>query len=535
MYNTRMKTIILLLTAAAFALMLLSACSRARFDFTFSDELTEVKAIANARRDAITRPAIDEALRLIDLHTPGEIDVFDPIFYINCAICWATLPHFNPTGFCTHAVIHGVWEDNILLPTVYDISQDQAIQDVELFFAILASSYGMYHYLGGDAVFLPILSEIISTLKTQENWDVDDFAHLLHSSLLPYVIDHHFLINNITFPRNYEVFASTMKFQKNEYGFHYNGVYVYSIILPCRPDFSQEIDTILRLSMDETGAIFYYTPVFILCTRTGNAPEVFTILYTDGTQETVPLELVINYRRGAEPPTLEFIQGIPVVTVERMPSHLNDGRYVPNREETVQFLHFATQLQDEPVIIIDLRYNHGGLGIVPLIWFNMLMGENIPSSYIELRIISEARHAEIMGPPYVPSYMIGRYFRPRTRVDNYRKIQTYPPHRIVPHDQLIILLTGRRTFSTSERMVDLALNMRNTLVIGQNTGGLYTTARNSWQPALPNSRIRFEFSVGMHIFPDGHFREGVGFAPDIWVNGCALTAALGMIEHHVQW
>jgi len=517
-------------------LLLLSACSRApRFDFTFSDELTEVKAIANARRDAITRPALDKARQLAALHAPGDIDIFHPIFYLDCSICWSTLPLFNPVGFCAHGVIHGAWEDNILMPNVYDISQIRAIQDAELFFSLIASSYGVYNFWGGDAVFLPVLSEIIATLKTQERWVVDDFTRLLHSSLLPHITDHHFIINNMVLRSEYEFFVSTIHFHRSEYGFHTNGLYVDSIILPCRPDFAQKIDTILQLSMDETGYAFFYSPVFMLCMRAGNAPETFTILYTDGTQETALLEKIIPVRTPAEPPTLEFIQGVPVVTVERMPLHLeDDGRYLPNREETIQFLHFATQLQDEPIIIVDLRNNAGGFGAVPLIWFNLLLGENIPSSHLEISTMCEVRYAEIMGPPFSGSYASSRTFRPRTRITNHHQVQTYPPHRIVPHDQLIIILSGRRTFSTGERMVDLALNLRNTLFIGHNTGGVYITGRSSWIPALPNSRIRIEFGGGMHIFPDGHFREGVGFAPDIWVTGCALAAALGMIEHHVQ-
>ncbi|MCL2406098.1 MAG: hypothetical protein FWC92_11225, partial [Defluviitaleaceae bacterium] len=49
---------------------------------------------------------------------------------------------------------------------------------------------------------------------------------------------------------------------------------------------------------------------------------------------------------------------------------------------------------------------------------------------------------------------------------------------------------------------------------------------------LPQSRIPLQFGSGMALFPEGHFQESVGFAPDIWVSGDALTAALGLIENH---
>jgi len=517
-------------------LLLLSACSRARFDFTFSDELTEVKAIASARRDAITRPALDEARQLAALHTPGEIDVFDPIFYIDCSICWSTLPLFNPVGFCAHGVIHGAWEDNILMPNVYDISQSRAIQDAELFFAALASGYGMYHYLGGDAVFLPVFSEILTTLKTQERWQVDDFFNLLYKNISPLIIDYHFILGGSFFSSDYVFFTFDGIFNRSAYGFYNpaDGRYVYAIQLPEMPYFAQPLEDILRLSMDETGMSFFYVPVIMLCTRAIDIPERVTVLYTDGTQAVISLKKMDAYRREIQPPSLEIVQGIPVVTIDHMLSHF--GHYTHNQADAVSFLNFAVQLQDEPVFILDLRHNRGGFGATPLTWFNLLMGENIPSSYISLNRLSDAQYRQILGGGQAsPEHISILSFRPDASFDAYHQIQNYPPHRIVPHDQLIIVLTGRRTASAGERMVDLALNMRNTLVIGQNTAGVYTTARNSWRPVLPNSRIRFEFATGMNIFPDGHFREGVGFAPDIWVTGCALTAALGMIEHHVQW
>ena len=80
-------------------------------------------------------------------------------------------------------------------------------------------------------------------------------------------------------------------------------------------------------------------------------------------------------------------------------------------------------------------------------------------------------------------------------------------------------------------MVDLFFNMENTLVVGQNTGGALLSA-GSMPIALPNSGISVTFSNAMYVHPANHFQEGKGFAPDVWVNGDALVAALGMLDAH---
>jgi len=45
---------------------------------------------------------------------------------------------------------------------------------------------------------------------------------------------------------------------------------------------------------------------------------------------------------------------------------------------------------------------------------------------------------------------------------------------------------------------------------------------------LPNSAIPFVFGTWLNIYPPEHFQEGVGIAPDVWVIGDSLTAALAI-------
>ena len=52
-------------------------------------------------------------------------------------------------------------------------------------------------------------------------------------------------------------------------------------------------------------------------------------------------------------------------------------------------------------------------------------------------------------------------------------------------------------------------------------------------PCRPDIVLDGEDIFRMAILPEGFFQEGMGIAPDIWVAGCALEAALSMIDTHL--
>jgi len=72
--------------------------------------------------------------------------------------------------------------------------------------------------------------------------------------------------------------------------------------------------------------------------------------------------------------------------------------------------------------------------------------------------------------------------------------------------------------------------MENTLVIGQNTQGALLTS-GSLELFLPNSGISLRMGSAMFFQEEGTWQEGIGFAPDVWVVGDALTAALAILNN----
>jgi len=110
-------------------------------------------------------------------------------------------------------------------------------------------------------------------------------------------------------------------------------------------------------------------------------------------------------------------------------------------------------------------------------------------------------------------------------------VRNLTERHIVEREQVLILLVDRHTGSAGDAFADLAFNVENTLVIGQNTAGVLISDMAYPLLRMPNSGIPFSLGRSIHLHPQGHFAEGVGFQPDVWVTGDALEAAIAMLAN----
>ena len=415
------------------------------------------------------------------------------------------------------------------MPSTHKIHQNFAHDDVVTLFIALAQHYGPYFYLGGDDVFLPVRDDILALIDGQDAWRIADLEQLLHTHLSSIITDNHFHINGMFLRCNTEFFQYHGAFERNDHGFRcmQSGRYVKTLLLPCRPDLHLDLHETFRFSADERGEHFFYAPVIMMSIADGETiPASLTIVYEDNTTQTVALAQLPKQRNDmiqswSPNHSLEYVQGIPVVAIEGMgSSHTPNGR---GRSEGRSFLRNANlYLQDEPVIILDLRGNGGGCGSLPTRWMYNVTGQLVPSNRIQLHARTYQNIDDVERTHIHPLIPFGDH---HVLVDS-------GPDRIVPNNQLIIVLIDRFTASAGESMTDLAFNMENTLVIGQNTSGVLLT-RSSASNFLPWSNIPVAFNSWLAIHPEGHFAEGIGYAPDIWVMGDALTATLNMLNHHI--
>jgi len=426
----------------------------------------------------------------------------------------------------------GEWQS--LPPTV---TPEEAIEDVEIFFDVLRYVYGAYQYFGGDEVFEPVKEQIIKDILRDSNAIAGtEFVQLLYRHLSPIIIDHHLSIRHgssafASFGPSYSFLVSSDAFfDKSDFSFRNreNGLYITEII-------GYDLVDIMRLQLDESVRHFY-APV-VMRDGLSAASLMLTIVYEDGTNGELELRVPSSHRNSIAPPTvLTYIDDIPVVPLKMMLG-LGDtaqGQY------SKKFLDYARLLQDEPVVILDLRTNEGGSPILPIIWMHLLSGEVVRENAILLT--NWGSGFEYPWRPWGDTPETNKYYIPveygeefsflfhRTIVNGF-PIENFNGRRIVEREQILIVLVDRSTASAGELFTDIAFNMKNTLVIGQNTFGTLTCNLSYPYLRMPNSGIILGLGRGLMLHPEGHFAEGVGYRPDVWVTGDALAAAIAMLTN----
>jgi len=417
------------------------------------------------------------------------------------------------------------------------VTQANALRDTTALFDMLATEYILYIYLGGDEVFFPVRDRIKEYINTQPYWYAWELSQLFHAHLSAVINNNHSSIGGQLFYIRYGFVVADARFEHTRRGFRNieNGLYIRSLVLPCLPGKALAVNDVMHFSTDENGISFFYSPVIALRVPDVGLPRYLTITYTNGTVEIFPLYIWDNGEASLGNrqyyTSLEFMQGVPVVTISRM-ANMNvpedDIRSVVGR----QFIAYASQLRDEPVIVVDVRGNPGGFDSLLIQWFYQLLGEVPYRAFISLSLVSnDVRTSIAQGEFWQRMGYDVELFDTASLLDDYHQI-THMPGELVQSDQLIILLVDRLSGSASEGMASRMFTMENTLIIGQNTAGVYVTS-GAREFFLPNSGIPFQFSQTALIYPPGHFAEGRGFAPDIWVTGCALTATVNMLNNHI--
>jgi len=507
-----MKSIFTAVAVTIMLVLLFTSCGRISYDETFpilesrtqtivgvSCELSTVLDSAFSHRYGIVRPGNEQLLPLV-----GERN-FSFVEY-------SRLTSHTPAR---------------------QVSSDVAQLDVEIFFSALANMYGPYFYFGGDEVFLPVRDNIIEGLSQQDFWYPQELVELLHFYLSIHINDGHFVIGNMSLYGGPVFFSYTGRFYRGENGFinNANDAIVAEIILSCHPDWYFNVEDSFRLSMCEAGDTFFYSLVIPIGGQGIPGiprPETVRITHDNGLVTYAPI-LHENFLRMHLVPhvSLTYAQGFPVVTINSMATSIAlDGTL--DADHAKRFLAYAEVVKDEPVIILDLRGNIGGRGELPVEWFYRVIGREIPLNVATIIAYDEDR----FNRRFSDSQGLLPHIYPAVKLDDNHMVNK-PLDAMVQNDQLIIILTDRLTASAAELATDIGLSLENVLIIGQNTAGVYLTSASSTVYTLPGSGMEFHFHFTVRAFPPGLFSEGVGFAPDIWVTGCALTATINMLNNHI--
>ena len=421
------------------------------------------------------------------------------------------------------------------------LSREEAAYDIKVLFELLRHIYAAYHYFGGDKVFLPMLDEILEEIDQRESWSDALLVQLIQDRLGSVIIDNHFIINaysGSTFGDPHHSFVWNTPFDRSEQGFRKRDTGLYVVDVEGHDKYE-----LFRLSINEAGEFFYIPVIFRRAIEGSNYN--LKITFEDGEQVTINLLRTVHERahpRGARN-SLHFQNGIPLVSIRRMGDSFN--HYTHSHQEALQVLSYAEHLRDEPVIIVDIRSNEGGASALSYTWLYSLLGETVPTNFnwlgffdTNIDIAPGVRRperwyrgfSERAGLDFeYPSELFGHYLHMTPIEENILFTAEDAQDRVVSNDKLIIVLIDRLTLSSGEIFTDQFTNVENTLIIGQNTFGTLLTSSNL-PLYLPNSGMPIIMGRYMLVHPEGVWQEGVGIAPDVWVVGDALTAALALLS-----
>lgn len=385
------------------------------------------------------------------------------------------------------------------------LTMEQAEEDVKVLFDGFRVDYSKYFYLGGEEAFDKAEADILTECRATDGLTCQVFEDIL-SNKLSFIKDGHFSINRkvpsgVTIP----FFFREVEFIKTDDGYETaDGKKVVSVdgypdcsSLP-HSEHTAYPDSLFRRSLNKKGEIVYYPIVFEKRERLASmAEEQFcsyelTIHFSDGSVNILVAEPYRIYAdRSEEYISVTERDGIPIVATEC---------FVYDKGGN-EFVNTGSALKEEPAVILDLRVNPGGNSDIGSDWLKQYAGVEVPSNSL-----------------------LGHY--------ETRQIVYGQPDQFVPHDTLLVLLTGKFTASAAELFIDMTYNLENTVLIGENTMGCMlggTVVRIQ----LPNSKILAALSTNIVFPPEdpNYFEELRGFYPDFWVPaGEAQDAAIQFIK-----
>ena len=362
-----------------------------------------------------------------------------------------------------------------------ELTAAQAAEDVEYLFEAFRTLYGPYEYFGGDETFGAHKAELLARLAEKDSWTAAEVQDLLLEGLR-FFQDGHFNINGgKPNPPRVPFFFREAAFYKTEEGGYIreDGRRVASV------DGCDDLDGLFKRSISQEGELVYYPVLLKEWTMTDQpqpCDEQLTVRYADGSTQTLtaePWSVYVSDLPDGERTELRQAGGVPVFQFNNFVSTwrraLMDG---------------ANALADAPAGILDLRSNTGGMEDMADSWLLRYSGQTVPSNGLRSFVIN-GQTAGLAG------YTV--------------------PDGWVENDRVLIVLTGKRTASCAELLLERTANLENVLVIGENTSGAMMS--NACRMQLPHSGCQVTMTVDSIYQPsaDSRYEELRGYEPDIWV------------------
>lgn len=359
------------------------------------------------------------------------------------------------------------------------VTVQQAAEDVNLAFELLAYAYGGYHYFGGDEVFLPIRDSILTRLDSMQKIKTSDLWDLLWEAVSPVVKDRHFYIatdrvQNHTFERE---FSQSAYFVQDLYFNDPTGVDSQYVKRTIGPD----------------GALTYCLAA--VCRNSENLPKTMMI-------EGVEHSLSWSFAQPTvyESDKIEKVFSETIMADGWLPVLRNYSLFGSERRME-KFAATGSSYKKKPLFVLDLRGNSGGNDGYALLWLKNLCGRRVTEKKFWSKRLSNFTavvHGESVD----------------SNSGKWRFVQSDgTPWET---DNLIFVLVDGNTASSGESFANMLTLGKRVVLVGTNTMGCLNFG-NIGQLYLPNSGISLVFGANCSFFQSLEKTEGIGYFPDLWV------------------
>ena len=372
------------------------------------------------------------------------------------------------------------------------LTREDLLADADTFFTLLRTTYGAYHYFGGDETFLPIRDAVREELASAEAPTAKALEDALYRHLSPVLADGHFLLGD-----------HAMRDAHAQYMYYVPDLYLDG------PEGAEDPGC-LKPTIGPDGRICWW---YAALSRDGrDLPSTLDGHALKWRRAGIPL------RDGRVPAfSEEEWRSVPILTSRRMhDGGIQGGSADPKDQAALaRFSSCGGEYAESPLLIFDLRGNSGGRDVYIMEWFQGWAGAEA-----QPRRAFSHRYSQIacsqLGYPVQHMGTFSQYSSPGARVE-----------RSGP----VFVLQDKAVASSGETAVQFFRTAEDTLTVGGPTTGCSLTP-NNLALYLPRSSLGCYFGTGLSLCETGENIDGAGFLPDLWVEPVrALDAVKKLIEY----
>lgn len=414
-------------------------------------------------------------------------------------------------------------------PGDWEVSPEQAAEEVELLFTALRFGYAGYQFFGGDAAFgaareaiLREVAELASYYDAIPNWRYRD-AVVRH---LDFVHDSHLVFGSRSLcERVHFRFCPYYEFRLSADGYYHDldGRRLVAVN-------SESPSGYLKPSINADGYIVYILGVasserqqatLLELEFEGGIIDMAWLMPADG----------MNYDSG-KAYELTTLDGLPMAVCRTF------GVSPETAEDLADFVRDAQVLRRVDVALLDLRSNPGGA-----IWYGQEFCRSLavtdPGPFIMTANLITDTALALQTNQQAEAGDVTDWFM-RIRDERHRLedpelpgwIVSVSPGVYAQNTPFMLVLMDGGTASAAEALIRSLRSMDNVVLIGVNTGGALLTG-NAGLLRLPYSGLAAR--IPTMIWMDAELRnmDGIGYFPDFWVYPDAAENAAAFARRYL--